>query len=539
MQWRDAMDKPSMLGLQSSGVGWATRIRRAPLYPFLAAVYPALALAAANGGDIVRPGDLARPLAISLVAAATAWLVSRAITRDPDARALPAFIATAVFVAHGNAVNAMARWVPVAATSLPLALLPATVAVILARRSHVSLRALTRHLNLVLAIMVGWASADLLWRWHVQSPKIILSDPAGQPGADPVPPAGEKPHLFLIFLDKYTGHQSLAANFDYDNTPFEASLQRQGFFVPKAAKANYVQTFLAVASMLNWQYLDEVAEQVGKDNPRASVAFPLIEDNRTWRALRALGYEFVFLPTWFPATRENRYADLQLPDPSSLTHEFEAAWIRGTVLYPLLERICPVVHCPAAVVPYLPESPESIDWKFHQIPSFAESKRPVFVLAHLIVPHEPYIYNADCSHRRPYWPRSEAGSNEAAVKVAYVAQIRCLNTKIDTMVRQILTRTTRPAIILLQSDHGHGRLGAGGRVPPEAYLNPAQVRERTDVFAAYLLPGAPRGLVYDSISPVNAMRAVMRYYYRLDRPPLPDASFWSPTARPYDFVRVR
>jgi hypothetical protein len=60
-----------------------------------------------------------------------------------------------------------------------------------------------------------------------------------------------------------------------------------------------------------------------------------------------------------------------------------------------------------------------------------------------------------------------------------------------------------------------------------------------DVFAAYLLPGAPPGLVYDSISPLNAMRAVMRYYYGLDLPPLADASYWSSSKRPYDFTRVR
>jgi hypothetical protein len=45
-------------------------------------------------------------------------------------------------------------------------------------------------------------------------------------------------------------------------------------------------------------------------------------------------------------------------------------------------------------------------------------------------------------------------------------------------------------------------------------------------------------LIYDSIGPVNAMRAVMRFYYGVDLPPLPEASYWSSDDHPYEFTRV-
>jgi hypothetical protein len=515
----------------------AEQPRRLVLYPFLAGLYPVLALAAANGGELIRPADLVRPLVISAAAAVVAWLASRAVTPDVDRRALFSFIAIIVFSIHGHLVGILSRWIPGDWTVIALAVLPVAAAGVLVRRSRVSLRALTTYLNLVLLIMVGWSSASLLWHWRPGGPAFTLPDLPDRPGGSATPRYDDVPNVFLIVLDKYTGHHSLEANYGFDNTPFEATLTQEGFVVPRAARANYAHTFLALAAMLNWQYLDDSIGRVKSDNDRWGPAASLIEDNRTWRAFRRLGYRFVFMPTAYPPTDQNRFADIQLPGPERLTHVFEAIWVRGTILLPILERVCGALSCWSVVPPYVPESAASLDWKFAVIPTLAQSDRPVFVLAHLIVPHEPYVYDADCGHRRPYWPLSDAGSEAEPVKAAYVAQIRCVNRKVEVLVREIISRSERPAIILLQADHGHGRLGRD--VPPLAGASAGQVEERADIFAAYRLPGAPSGLVSDSIGPVNAIRAVMRYYYGLNLPPLAEATYWSSDSRPYDFTRVR
>ena len=513
------------------------RTRRAAAYPFLAALYPVLALAAVNSGELVRLSDLVKPLAISLAASVVAWLLSRTVTRDIDGRAFLAFVMVVVFSTGGYGVAFLSRWVTAGLAAFVVSVPLVVAAATLAGRGRVSFHPLTRYLNIVLAILVTWVGASFLSHLRLGKASVRLEDLHHHAVAAADTSAKARPNFFLIILDQYTGHQSLKANYGLDNTPFEQALEGYGFVVPGSARANYVHTFLALAAMLNWQYLDDVADQLGHENQDWAAAYPLIENNRTWHVLRDLGYRFAFMPTALPATDHNRYADLQLPEPRRLTHEFESVWWRGTIILPVLAPVCSIVGCSGGGLPYVPESATSIDWKFATLPSLAESEEPIFVLAHLTIPHEPYVYEADCRHRKPYWPIEAKRSEEDSVTAAYVAQVRCVNRKVEALVKAILDRSRRPPIILLQSDHGYGRPGATR--PALSDADAALVRERTDIFEAYLLPGAPPGLVYDSISPINTMRAVMRYYYDVDVPPLADATYWSSNDRPYRFTRVR
>ena len=180
-----------------------------------------------------------------------------------------------------------------------------------------------------------------------------------------------------------------------------------------------------------------------------------------------------------------------------------------------------------------------MDWKFEQMKALAgSSNTPTFVLAHLSLPHEPYMYHADCSHRDLYWPAG-AGLpwDEDADRGVPRPESRCANRKIETLVDSILARSTRAPVILLEVwHHGHGRIG---HLPPFEKLNAYQLRERMSVFAAYRVPGLPAAVIGDSITPVNALRAVLRQYFGADLPPLEDASYWGLEDRPSDLVRVK
>jgi hypothetical protein len=282
-------------------------------------------------------------------------------------------------------------------------------------------------------------------------------------------------------------------------------------------------------SLLNWEYLDSIAHLVGPSSRNWLPLYAMAEDNRTVALLKQAGYEFVFFPTWYPPSTGNRYADLQLPRPRRIAPQFQTVWLQRTALSPLLAVACRRFAC---AVRWALESTSLLDWKFAQLGKLAGSTNARFVLAHLIVPHEPYVYHADCSHRTPLPPTM---SREIA-QAAYIEQIQCVNQKLLSVVDRILKESPVPPVILLQSDHGHGQFGEGSLEISSA--TKSQVQERSDIFAAYLVPGASDTLFYDTITPVNVLPAVLNTVLGTGFPRLPDRTYWSTLEEPYRLTVV-
>jgi hypothetical protein len=196
---------------------------------------------------------------------------------------------------------------------------------------------------------------------------------------------------------------------------------------------------------------------------------------------------------------------------------------------------CALLRCEAARFRLTPETADLMDWKFERMAELAGGRQPTFVLAHLVLPHEPFLYQADCTHREPYWPANAGMVGDEEATRGYLDQISCANRKVAALVDSILARSRRPPVILLQSDHGHGRLG---RLPELRYVDHYRLEERMAGFAAYLLPGVASGAIGDSITPVNATRLVLRQYFGAHLSPLEDASFWSSEDRELEFEPV-
>jgi hypothetical protein len=227
---------------------------------------------------------------------------------------------------------------------------------------------------------------------------------------------------------------------------------------------------------------------------------------------------------------------LQIPQPSKVVQEFGLVWSQRTVLIPIAAAWCRSVGCGEDNFPYKPAPAALIDWKFEQLAQLPDSAGPLFVFAHLVLPHEPYIFNADCSHRTPLWPRTAAESNEPEARTAYVEQIQCTNSKLLQVISELLERSETPPIVILQADHGNGRLG--GEFATLHGASREQIEERIDPFAAYYLPGHAEGVVYDSITPVNVLPRIFNHYFHADIQLQPDATYWSTWQEPFDFVRV-
>jgi hypothetical protein len=244
--------------------------------------------------------------------------------------------------------------------------------------------------------------------------------------------------------------------------------------------------------------------------------------------LKQLGYEIVVLPNSYPPFRNSPQADRQLPPSDSLAPYFPISWRQTTLLDPIVAIACTVLRCRSPVL----APARLVDWKFEHLGALAATSRPRFVLAHLPVPHEPFIYESNC---RPV-PTYQVWAPPQGWQQAYLDQITCVNRKVLAAVDAILRAAPVPPVILIQADHGRAETPV--EELPLAVADPEQVRTRLDVFAAYLVPGAPDSLFYDGISPVNLLPVVFNRLFGTHFPRQPDRSYWVREAAPYDLRPV-
>ena len=116
--------------------------------------------------------------------------------------------------------------------------------------------------------------------------------------------------------------------------------------------------------------------------------------------------------------------------------------------------------------------------------------------AHLLLPHDPYMLNADCTVKpEATWLDEHGPGAEAARERAYADQVRCLQRRLGQMLDSLdRTPAGREAIVLIHGDHG-------SRISPAVpYLGGPDLTEREmlmahSTFFAIRVPGEAAGEV--------------------------------------------
>ena len=151
----------------------------------------------------------------------------------------------------------------------------------------------------------------------------------------------------------------------------------------------------------------------------------------------------------------------------------------------------------------------------------------------MLSPHDPYVLDRDC---RPVSWKPGRGSRLELTGAPYVAQVQCLNHLVLDLVTGLL-RTEFPPIILLQGDHGSKAL-VFDQAGSAEQITLAAAKERLGAFGAYYLPDSGSEAFGDSVTVVNVMGNVLRFYFGAALPREPDDMYLSVDRAPYAFKRV-
>lgn len=497
---------------------------RLPLHPLLIAAYAVLFVYAANISDVL-PSDLLWPLTIALAAAALILLVCGLVFRDLRRGAL---VATAIVVAFaffghvGALLDTDAISEPV---QLALWVVAIVAVAVYAIRARGSLESVTAMLNVFAIALIAISLVTIFPAETGRAARASADAPAtGESMAE----ATRLPDrdIYLIIFDRYGSDASIMERFGIQNDLYP-KLEAAGFQVVPGARASYRASDFSIAAMLSMQTLSDLTESVGRASDDRTPARERLGDHEVGRFLRANGYRYLHLGSWYGPTQDNPIADENRR--WGQTTEFEQV-LRDSTALPALERLAGT-------------APEDTDFRnlhrnealfqLRQLERIADDPARTFTFAHVLLPHPPYGFDADGEIILK--PVEEAAIAEGREGDLYEEQLAFTNDRIVELIDSLLDKPPdEQPIVVLSGDEGpficYNTDCIDGS--PEAY------GIRFGTLRAYYLPELDYEVPADDTG-VNIFRMILREYFGADLPDLPNRSWsWPDNDHLYDFQDV-
>lgn len=262
-------------------------------------------------------------------------------------------------------------------------------------------------------------------------------------------PGGTLPNVYYFVLDGYARGDVMRSLFPADDpTAFNHTLAELGFTVDPDATANYAQTNQSVPSTLQQALIIDQhtpAHQVHLDRS------PVLKgDNATVAHFRELGYHYL-------QTENGRLDALNCDGARAdacLGPRTETTGISlGEIERSLLEitPLGPIVLDGAIV-----DLAEVDVWPTDVVGGIIDDgwltrDRPLFVYAHILAPHPPYVRNGGCDEMEPFGQLDGGWGEEH--RSFYLGHVRCLRSELSRSLDR-LVEADPTAIIVVQSDHG-------------------------------------------------------------------------------------
>lgn len=323
-------------------------------------------------------------------------------------------------------------------------------------------RALTQTANWFAIILVAISVALIfVHRPAVHTPSNVAFSPEEAAEWKPAPrPVEGWPDIYFIMLEGYARDDVLRHDYHYNNLPFFQAMREQGFEVAEHSFANYSSTVASLASCLNMDYVQALADV---DTLGSVDLLNLYHDNRVYGFLKELGYEIVVFSPGVELLEPRAAVDRILAPPGALS-EFESVFLDTTAFARVLEmtdywRHGSVHHSSDLI------QRRRVLYAFNELRALARNagSMPRFIYAHLLVPEAPFLFD-----REGGWPRESAALRDhtddrgvtttslSEYRSPYVDQLHYTNGMIHDTVREILAASSRPPVILIASTRGPG-----------------------------------------------------------------------------------
>jgi hypothetical protein len=493
------------------------------VHPLFLAMFPILAVYAHNMHEL-SISAVVLPLVFSAGMTFIILLLSWLILKNSVKAGVIVTIFVALFFSYGHFVDLLGIsdasfvifvWIPLLIAGIYLTL-----------KTRRDLANLTSILNVIAIVLVLIPAINIL-SYEIRRPSVAV-DKSTPAMTGNVTQNDGLPDIYYIILDGYSRVDTLKDSYDFDNSEFINYLSSRGFYVASKSHSNYNVTTHSIPSSLNMEFVNYLSDTLGEGTTDVSPLWEICQNNKVAQFLKSKGYEYLQVASYWKLTGPTRLADINFT-PFPVT-EFNQLIYRTTML-----RALPFV---SAKLLDFPSDPRLAQWtcavnQFEYLMKIPDMRtditKPIFVFAHVVIPHVPFAVDKDGSFV------TEQEEKSRTVEENYLNQIMFCNEKVTTLIDKIIAESRVPPIIILQADHGAGSWGLSnwGNLSEED-----QVRVNFRNLNAYYLPQGGSDLLYESITPVNTFRLIFDFYFGANYELLPDKSYMSDLDHPYVFREV-
>ena len=466
----------------------------------------------------LNPDTLFRPLVFSVIFSIVVWVGLSLLLRNLWKSALLALIVEVMFFSFGHEqrlINNIPSIGPVLGSDLFLSVLDLGLLIILAVwiiRSKSKLYSVSVIMTLTNLFLVAMPLFQIGYHYGIdQKTMIITGSTASIPQAQ-----GDRPDIYFIILDAYSRQDLMKADFGFDNQPFVDQLSNLGFQVLQCSRSNYNATALSLSSMLNMNYETTIGVEANAVSNGENTMIPFIKNNQVRSNLEKMGYQIYTFENEFPGLEwpgTNKYSVPQTESPvSRQLLPTESLFIKDTALNILVDsQIGLFKQAQTSIDSPYSDHIKMVENILNKLPGTASLAGPKFVYAHLILPHKPFIFDAQGNIRTDtnFFKLSNGDPiNEDYYQQGYIGQVEYANSQMVRILTDILNYSQKPPVIILMGDHGYQAIDT----------------HFENLMAVYL-PGNHIPPFYSTISNVNVFREIFNDYFSGSYEMLPDESF--------------
>jgi hypothetical protein len=464
--------------------------------PLLVAAFPILYLYGINAW-VLDLSSLKEPLGYSLLVAAAVYGVFFLLQRRPASASLSATAFLLFYYTYGLLFRLLMKPDKFAVyhfSLLPLMIALAIYAGVFISHLKPAVAVSLRNIFLLMSVMLVVYNLAVITPVEVQkgqqkiAPPIPVTGVSGNRGV-------KYPDIYYVIFDEFAG---FPANSDYFHsntiTQFDTFLQQHHFFMAANSRAVTINTQTEMASRLNLQqyYLS--------DDP--SVTNAVLDNNKVMQVLKSYGYTTAVLNMFFQGIN----ADYNLPYDTQQVSGMAADQFKQTFYNDTMFNAFSNYFLSATAAEQ--KQRDLILYTLNQTANLPSTvKSPRFVYTHLLMPHEPYIFDQNGKLLPPednYDNHFYLGQYEYTAKLA------------EDLITELLAKAdpSNPPVIIVQSDEGARNI----QRRDQNNIVLGGVMENYDINNAYYilnamyLPGYDTTQLPDNLPPIDTFVVVLNHY---------------------------